>query len=210
MNKEKISKSTAVPTAEKDKTGYGKFKDAESLYQAYNFLQAEFTKRCQRVKELEEKLQDSKKAETLKGVSVEDNAVGNEDVVASKQSGPATGKDAFLIEQGASIDKNNANNLVDDVVEVATKNDKTFDKIQKDIVFNDSLTDNSTEQDLNKITEKQKEEIIKEYLLNLKKNGFTAIISSGDSIKTPVNRPKTVAEAGEMAKKYFTKIKEIN
>ena len=70
--------------------------------------------------------------------------------------------------------------------------------------------DNSTKVDLKEITEKQKEEIIKEYLLNLKKNGFTAIISGGNTIKTPINRPKTVAEAGEMAKKYFTKIKENN
>ena len=32
---------------------YGKFKSAEALLSAYNSLQAEFTKRCQRIKELE-------------------------------------------------------------------------------------------------------------------------------------------------------------
>lgn len=32
---------------------YGKFKSAEALLSAYNSLQAEFTKRCQRLKELE-------------------------------------------------------------------------------------------------------------------------------------------------------------
>ena len=34
----------------------GKFKDVNALYNAYNSLQSEFTKRCQRVKELESKL----------------------------------------------------------------------------------------------------------------------------------------------------------
>lgn len=33
---------------------FGKFKSAEALLNAYNSLQAEFTKRCQRIKELED------------------------------------------------------------------------------------------------------------------------------------------------------------
>ena len=36
-----------------EQVSLGKFKDAETLLSAYNSLQAEFTKRCQRVKELE-------------------------------------------------------------------------------------------------------------------------------------------------------------
>lgn len=35
---------------------YGKFKDASALLNAYNALEAEFTKRCQKIKELEAKL----------------------------------------------------------------------------------------------------------------------------------------------------------
>ena len=39
---------------EREKTvSFGKFKDAEALLAAYNSLQSEFTKRCQRIKELE-------------------------------------------------------------------------------------------------------------------------------------------------------------
>ncbi len=37
----------------KEAVSYGKFKNADALYAAYNSLQAEFTKRCQRLKELE-------------------------------------------------------------------------------------------------------------------------------------------------------------
>jgi len=38
---------------EREDVSLGKFKDVKSLLSAYNSLQAEFTKRCQRLKELE-------------------------------------------------------------------------------------------------------------------------------------------------------------
>ncbi len=44
------------------KTGqasFGKFKDADSLLKAYNSLTAEFTKRCQKIKELESKINEN-------------------------------------------------------------------------------------------------------------------------------------------------------
>ena len=40
----------------------GKFKDVESLLSAYNSLQSEFTKRCQKIKELESKIESGDKA----------------------------------------------------------------------------------------------------------------------------------------------------
>ncbi len=42
-----------------DGSQYGKFKDAESLLDAYNNLQAEFTRKCQRLSELEKTQQES-------------------------------------------------------------------------------------------------------------------------------------------------------
>lgn len=41
--------------AKKEEVSYGKFKNADALYSAYNSLQAEFTRRCQRLKELEDR-----------------------------------------------------------------------------------------------------------------------------------------------------------
>ena len=43
-----------------DGSQYGKFKDAESLLDAYNNLQAEFTRKCQRLSELEKSQQELK------------------------------------------------------------------------------------------------------------------------------------------------------
>ena len=52
---QEISESTSIEnkSENKEEVSLGKFKDVKSLIQAYNSLQAEFTKRCQRIKELE-------------------------------------------------------------------------------------------------------------------------------------------------------------
>lgn len=57
------------PSAEEENAGggqtevsLGKFKDAKSLLDAYNSLESEFTKRCQKLKELEKRLEDKEKA----------------------------------------------------------------------------------------------------------------------------------------------------
>lgn len=55
----------------------GKFKDAKELLNAYNSLQAEFTKRCQRLKELEGKALDDK-------TTVPSKDKGEEPLVESK------------------------------------------------------------------------------------------------------------------------------
>ena len=52
----KIDDSTTSPTPGSQ---FGKFKDAESLYSAYNNLQAEFTRKCQKLSELEKLKQES-------------------------------------------------------------------------------------------------------------------------------------------------------
>lgn len=52
-----IETVTENPVEEKSaEVSFGKFKDANALLNAYNSLQAEFTKRCQRIKELEGEL----------------------------------------------------------------------------------------------------------------------------------------------------------
>lgn len=50
VNEENIEKSTATGL---ENGSIGKFKDTESLLSAYNNLQAEFTRKCQKLSELE-------------------------------------------------------------------------------------------------------------------------------------------------------------
>lgn len=117
----------------------GKFKDVNALLNAYNSLQSEFTKRCQRIKELEGAT-DKDKCETKEETS-------------SKVSAPET---------VGSVEKE-----------------------EKVMV--------------------EKDEYLKEYLKNLLGSKQKAVIMGGDgtSVKTPVEKPKTIAEAGALAKEIL-------
>lgn len=111
----------------------GKFKDAKSLLEAYNSLQSEFTKRCQRIKELEGALKPDDK------------------------------------------DKVPAENLT------AVQNAKQ------------------------QLTEQEKQEVLKEYLQGVldKKQKAVLLDGVGLGVKTPVQKPKTISQAGMLAKNIF-------
>ncbi len=59
---------------EKTEVSLGKFNDVQSLLSAYNSLEAEFTKRCQKIKELESAISkdDKAKAPSVERVEEED------------------------------------------------------------------------------------------------------------------------------------------
>ena len=111
-----------------NEASYGKFKSAEALLSAYNSLEAEFTKRCQRIKELE----------TEKSKAFPENAVTNE-------------------AQG--------------------------------------------------ISPKDKENILKDYLIEIERGKSQAIVMGGEGveIRTPYSKPVNFKQAGELAKEILDK-----
>lgn len=145
MEENKISeqmevKAQAVETEEnlgasKTEISLGKFKDVSSLLKAYNNLQAEFTKRCQRIKELE-------------GANKIDKAEGESQPTPNVFEGTDEPK------REIAVDKN---------------------------------------------------EIVKEYLKEVIGAKQTAVILGGEgvSIKTPVQKPTTIEQAGMLAKQIF-------
>ena len=120
--------------AKESSVSYGKFKDATALLNAYNSLEAEFTKRCQRVKELESALQSAEKEKTP----------------------------------------------------------------------TESQANTDTEKE---ITLKEKERILKEYLKSVLQSQPKSIVldSVGVGVKTMVEKPKPISEAGKLAKDILTK-----
>ena len=120
---------------EKSEVSLGKFKDVGALLNAYNSLQSEFTKRCQKIKELESKI--------------------------------------------GSGDK----------TEVPPTENKSATTSQENTTFMD------------------KEKILKDYLLDVLGKKPSAIImdGAGASVKTPVNRPTTIEEAGKLAQNLLSK-----
>ena len=124
------NKETGV---ENQKVSLGKFKDVESLIHAYNSLQSEFTKRCQRIKELEG--------------------------------------------EAKVVDKVNAPTMQTSE-EIATAKG---------------------------LTQQEKEEFLKDYLKSVVELKQKAIVidGAGSGVKTPVPKPKTIAEAGALAKEII-------
>lgn len=70
------------PVVEAEEVSLGKFKNVNALIHAYNALEAEFTKRCQRIKELEGATQSVDKAVAPKDCVAEEKI--EEQVVISK------------------------------------------------------------------------------------------------------------------------------
>ena len=122
MEQENV-KATVADATQNEKQGQDKFRDIEALKASYNSLQAEFTKRCQRIKELEGEVKN------------------------------------------ASLKR--------------------------------------------EITRDEKLDIIKEYLEDIKQNNSAVILTGGEVAKTPVSKPKTISEAGKLAKEFFKKSREI-
>ena len=124
-----------VKSDQEEKVSLGKFKDVNALLSAYNSLQSEFTKRCQKLKELEGRLASSDKEVPL----------------------------------SESVNQNQENSI------------------------------NTTPID--------KEEIVKEYLKDLlgKKQGAILLDGVGVGVKAPIDRPKTISEAGTLARELFAK-----
>ena len=120
----------------KREVSWGKFKDVDALLSAYGSLEAEFTKRCQRIKELEGAL-------------------------------------------ALSEDKGNP----------PTKEQGIKEQPQKEI------------------SKEEKEEILKEYLYSVLGRKQSAIVMDGNGVgvKTPRERPKTIHEAGLIAREMFKK-----
>ena len=132
---------TAQPTAVEEDGGatggevsLGKFKNTAALLSAYNSLQSEFTKRCQKIKELEGALYN-----------------------ADKETSPT--KESEFEPQKASI------------------------------------------------TEDEKQDILKEYLQGVmdKKQKAVLLDGVGVGVKTPAARPKTISQAGMLAKQFLDK-----
>lgn len=123
-----------VVSDQEEKVSLGKFKDVNALLSAYNSLQSEFTKRCQKLKELETQ-------------------------IASKSEN-ASNKDESSI-QGKPLDTSPVD----------------------------------------------KEQIVREYLKELLGNKQSAVLLDGVGVgvKTPINRPKTIREAGDLARQLFAK-----
>jgi argonaute-like protein implicated in RNA metabolism and viral defense len=156
----------------------GKFKDAQSLFDAYNSLQSEFTRRCQRVKELER-----------------ENERLNKEITNASKNNLSSG----VIEQ-------------EDVKKVAENTSLKVNDGTEEVLAQQSLQEQidyykSREYLFNALNENQdvKDEIINGYLNSVQSSKPTVklMTGNGSSVVTPPSKPKTLVEAGEIARQIF-------
>ena len=162
---------------------YGKFKDADSLLKAYNNLEAEFTKKSQRLSMLESENEKTQKeltrqAETEKRV--------DEFVSKFEFAKPFSSALKASLQQNAMADIN------EEALHYVSKTYKTAEDYSKDDEFLNNYVYSNPD-----ITNK----IVKDYLKNISQNSPIKINGGSGSIAlTPPAVPKTIKEAGVLAK----------
>lgn len=183
-----------------EEDSFGKFKTKEALIEAYNKLEAEFTKRCQLIKELEKEIQALKENESLKISPVplykRDNwreeleKFLTEFPIAErfgKEIGYIITNDAELAVSPNCLERALLNVLIDNfatVDEIIGSDD--FYEVY--IAGNDDI----------------KNKIINGYLEKLESERMPATIGAGgETPLSPAKKPKNLFEAGVLAKKLF-------
>ena len=183
----------AESTVEMDDKGsinLGKFKDAESLLKAYNSLQTEFTKKSQRLSELEHSKDEFNRDEKI-----------NQAIEELAQNHSIAQKFCQEIKQAVKdIDTQDYNAVVkDELLKNLEKNYKTAsDYIDDQQFLTQFVYNNST----------IRENIIRDYLANLTSASPVRVASNiSSSIPiSPPNMPTTIKEAGSLAKNIIKQV----
>lgn len=187
---------------EMESSKFGKFNSLENLLSAYNSLESEFTRRCQKVKELE------RENEKLK--------------VADK---PKTESDSQSVSKGKKAFKDyypEAEDFASKLYEIAAKSndeaegflERAYVSYLKNQIIEKEKYFSSKEYLASKIDDNLdiKDGIIREYLksVNDSKPQTRHYLGNGESVIAPPSRPKTLTEANKIARQIFEKSKEIN
>lgn len=165
------------------KQEFGKFKDAESLLKAYTSLEAEFTKKSQKLASLEmetQKQNEIKQKQELLNKKVEE-FVSKFDIAKPFTS---------ALKESLAASENV--NLEEEAIRLISTTYKTAEDYVKDSEFlNNYIYSNS----------EIKDNIVKDYLSKLTQNSPIKVDNGGASISlTPPKQPTTIQEAGKLAK----------
>lgn len=161
---------------------FGKFKDAESLLKAYNSLEAEFTKKSQKLATLESETE--KNQNEIKKIAEQEKRV-EEFVNKFEIAKPFS---SALKESLASGE----DNLHDKAIELISQTYKSAEFYAKDDEFLNNYIFSNQE---------IKDKIVKDYLSKITQNSPIKVENGGGAISlTPPKMPTTIQEAGKLAK----------
>ncbi len=204
----------------------GKFKDVDALAKAYSALQAEFTRRSQRLKELE------RKVENVAGKDESDNGISASGVeklkngarerkeereafdrfvaeIENREGTPAKAEEVVLTaqEEVATPQKTEAFETETAKTEVSSKEQSAT------CVANSREGTFDGEEELYKRVcdnEQVRLKIIGEYLSSLQKTGAPLMKGGVGAFAAPPLRAKTIDEAGSMALRLFKEGRKLH
>ena len=199
-------------------TVLGKFKDVDALARAYNSLQAEFTRRSQRLKELE---RETGKRRTDKGDTEADSKAAAEKLRKNAESVREEGKkfSSFVaeLEQVGAQPNDDASlpdykipeenlEVADAVNEEGTEgtNDAFVQRDRSVAVSQEAVVLSKDElfEQANR-NEEVRLKIIGEYLTSLKRSDAPLMTGGAGTLAAPPLKAKTLEEAGNMALRFF-------
>lgn len=173
-----------IPTEsdKENKDSYGKFRSADELLRAYNSLEGEFTKRSQRLKEMESvKVStdwEGKVAELIKTYPIAEKF--------SNEMAQEIRDNSELVKNESCLEKA--------LLSVLSKNYKTPEELASDTKVIDKVLEN----------EQNQEKIIADYLVKIKNKRSPITLPKGGAIPlTPPQSVTTIKEAGEIARKII-------
>lgn len=176
--------------SQNDKGEFGKFKSAEALLDAYNSLQAEFTRKCQRVSELEKDKTVSKAEESQFDLE------GGLNKFLEEHSDAAWARDEIK----EKLEKDGSLQTLSNPVEVAWNSvlaNHLLDSKPNDVVLHKYVL---SDDEIKKV-------VIENYLSALKEQKPPVVISSqkGERVSgVRPDTPKTLEEAKEALGKMFS------
>ena len=178
-----MSEILEQPSINNGSKEFGKFNSAESLLKAYNSLEAEFTKKSQKLASLENETQ--KTQNELNKQAEQDKKI--EELVSKFGFiKPFTSALKESLNQGEDVDLNEV------ALRLISSTYKTAEDYSRDDEFLNNYIFSSQE---------IKDKIVKDYLSKITQNSPIKVENGSSSISlTPPKVPKTISEAGNLAK----------
>ena len=195
-NEEFSSEATHTAGAEEDKgvvpSPYGKFKDLDALLRAYDSLEGEFTRRSQKLKELEREANGRINGENVAPeVSPEGFENAYETFLKRFPRAEAFSEKFTAVSEGEPLDETFMERTYIGILEneISAKENKLK---ERDFLLGAVREDPTIS-----------EEIVNSYLKKLISSKPKAVFGGGNAVLAPPRKPNGLSEASAMAEKYF-------
>ena len=211
-----VDDNSAVSEVGSQDISLGKFKNAKALLDAYNNLQAEFTKKCQQLSSLKQDKMEKEKTEEIQE-KIEELQENHENLDKNQKNNVENDKlseENMFDKLNSFLETNNeAENYRDEIQShYLNENQNPFEKAWASVVLShiknsDNKIDDPIINQYILNDESVKNKIIENYLNELNSSKPPIIISSqsGERVSgVKSDNPKTLAEAKEMVNKMFS------